>query len=59
LVVADAQTALAVLFGEIAPGHEAGSATRQLILFTVQVAGVSTLHVEEALWICTSALSAS
>jgi DNA/RNA-binding domain of Phe-tRNA-synthetase-like protein len=56
LVVADAQTALAILFDEVAPGHRAHAGTQRLILFTIQVAGVSTMHVEEALWIATSAL---
>jgi DNA/RNA-binding domain of Phe-tRNA-synthetase-like protein len=59
LVVADAATALAVLFGEIAAEHRAQRSTRRLALFTVQVAGVSMLHVEEALWICASALLSS
>jgi DNA/RNA-binding domain of Phe-tRNA-synthetase-like protein len=56
LVVADASTALAVLFGELAAGHRAGSSTRRLTLFAVQVAGVPTIYVEEALWSCRTAL---
>jgi DNA/RNA-binding domain of Phe-tRNA-synthetase-like protein len=56
LVVADADSPLAILFGEPAPGHEPSAATRRLVLFAVQVAGVPALHVEEALWICRSAL---
>ncbi len=56
LVVADASSALAVLFGELAPGHEAHAQTTRLTLFAVQVVGVPTLHVEEALWTCISAL---
>jgi DNA/RNA-binding domain of Phe-tRNA-synthetase-like protein len=57
LVLADASGALAVLFGQIAPGHEAQAKSAKMTLFTVQVAGVSTMQIEEALWMCTSALS--
>lgn len=56
LVIADADSALAVLFGELAPGHEPRARTRRLQLFAVQVAGVPALHVEEALWMCRSIL---
>ncbi|HXC45010.1 MAG TPA: hypothetical protein VNU24_00275 [Solirubrobacteraceae bacterium] len=56
LVVADADSPLAILFGQLAPGHEPTSATRRLSLFAVQVAGVPALHVEETLWACRSAL---
>jgi DNA/RNA-binding domain of Phe-tRNA-synthetase-like protein len=58
LVVADASAALAVLFGELAPGHEAGAKTHELTLFAIQVAGVPSLYVEEALWGCRTALEA-
>jgi DNA/RNA-binding domain of Phe-tRNA-synthetase-like protein len=58
LVVADASAALAVLFGELAPGHEAGAKTHDLTLFAIQVAGVPSLYVEEALWGCRTALEA-
>jgi hypothetical protein len=57
LVVADADSPLAILFGEPAPGHEPGARTRKLMLFAVQVAGVPALHVEETLWACRSALT--
>jgi DNA/RNA-binding domain of Phe-tRNA-synthetase-like protein len=56
LVVADAESALAVLFGELAPGHGAPARARRLTLFAVQVAGVPTLYVEEALWSARNAL---
>ena len=56
LVVADASTPLAVLFGEVAPGHEPGAATDRVALFAVQVDGVPSLYVEEALWTCSTAL---
>jgi DNA/RNA-binding domain of Phe-tRNA-synthetase-like protein len=57
LVVADADSPLAILFGEPAPGHEPTAGTRRLALFAVQVAGVPALHVEETLWACRSALT--
>jgi DNA/RNA-binding domain of Phe-tRNA-synthetase-like protein len=57
LVVADADSALAILFGEPAPGHKPSASTRRLTLFAVQVAGVPALHVEETLWACRSALT--
>jgi DNA/RNA-binding domain of Phe-tRNA-synthetase-like protein len=56
LVVADASGALAVLFGELAAGHAPRAQTRRVRLFAVQVAGVPTLYVEEALWSVRSAL---
>jgi DNA/RNA-binding domain of Phe-tRNA-synthetase-like protein len=56
LVVADSAAAIAILFGELAPGHAAGADTRRLTLFAVQVAGVPTLYAEEALWSCRAAL---
>jgi DNA/RNA-binding domain of Phe-tRNA-synthetase-like protein len=59
LVIADARCALAVLFGVPAPGHEPHHDTRRLILFTIQVDGVPAMHIEEALWICSSSLAAS
>jgi DNA/RNA-binding domain of Phe-tRNA-synthetase-like protein len=56
LVIADASTPLAVLFGELAAGHAPEAHTRRLALFAVQVAGVPELYAEEALWICASSL---
>jgi DNA/RNA-binding domain of Phe-tRNA-synthetase-like protein len=56
LVIADASSALAILFGQIAPQHEPAAHTRQLRLFALQVPGVPALFVEEALWSCYSAL---
>jgi hypothetical protein len=56
LVVADASTPLAVLFGELAPGHLPLASTRELTLFAVAVAGVPGLYAEEALWSCRTAL---
>ena len=54
--MADVASPLAVLFGALAPGHEAGGRTRQVVLFAVQVAGVPDLYAEEALWNCRAAL---
>lgn len=58
LVIADASAPLAVLFGELAPGHAPGSRARRLTLFAVQVAGVPELYAEEALWSCCASLEA-
>jgi DNA/RNA-binding domain of Phe-tRNA-synthetase-like protein len=56
LVVADGSSALAALFGESAPEHQPHPRMRRLALFAVQVAGVPTLYVEEALWTCRAVL---
>lgn len=56
LVVADADSPLAVLFGELAPGHGVVETTRRMTLFAVHVAGVPAIHVEEALWTCATVL---
>ena len=59
LVIADASLPLAVLFGELAPGHEPRGRVRRLLLFALQVAGVPDLYVEEALWMCSAALESA
>jgi DNA/RNA-binding domain of Phe-tRNA-synthetase-like protein len=56
LVIADVSAPVAILFGELAAGHEPKGGTRRLALFAVQVAGVPDLYVEEALWTCRAAL---
>jgi DNA/RNA-binding domain of Phe-tRNA-synthetase-like protein len=56
LVVADAAGPVAVLFGNLAPGHGVTARTTRMRLFTVAVAGVPAIHVEEALWTCASIL---
>jgi len=56
LVVADARSPLAVLFGELAPGHGVTRNTTSMRLFSVQVAGVPAIHVEEALFQCSEIL---
>ena len=50
LVVADDQGPVAVLFGDVAPGHGVTRETERVALFAVQVAGVPAIHVEEAFW---------
>lgn len=57
LVVADRERPLAVLFGEIAEDRTVRSRSRRMLLFTVQVAGVPEIHVEEALWTCLEVLA--
>jgi DNA/RNA-binding domain of Phe-tRNA-synthetase-like protein len=56
LVVADARSIHALLFGRPAPGHEADAATPRIVLFSVAVAGVPAIHLEEALWTCAEVL---
>jgi DNA/RNA-binding domain of Phe-tRNA-synthetase-like protein len=56
LVVADESAALAVLFGELAPGHAPCAHTRRVSLFALQVPGVPSLFVDEALWSARAAL---
>ena len=56
LVVADAEGPVAVLFGDLAPGHGVTRRTTRMRLFTVAVTGVPAIHVEEALWTCASIL---
>ncbi len=58
LVVADAAGPVAVLFGDIAPGHAVGRGTSSILLFAIQVAGVAMVQVDEALWVAGEALGA-
>jgi DNA/RNA-binding domain of Phe-tRNA-synthetase-like protein len=48
LVVADAERPVAVLYGDV--GVPPTKPTRLVRLFSVQVAGIPSIHVEEALW---------
>jgi DNA/RNA-binding domain of Phe-tRNA-synthetase-like protein len=57
LVVADASGPVAELFGRIAPGHEPTAGAHRLRLFSIQVAGVPGIHVEEALWLAVVSLA--
>jgi DNA/RNA-binding domain of Phe-tRNA-synthetase-like protein len=59
LVVADRRSPLAVLFGPLAPGHGVTPRTSRMTLFTLQVAGVPGIHVEEALFTCLDVLRAA
>ena len=59
LVVADAERIHAILFGELAPGHEVTGRSRRIALFTVAVEGVPNIHIEEALWLCVEVLGAT
>ncbi len=59
LVVADASSALAVLFGAPACGHRVDGRCRRLLIYALQVAGVPSMSVAEALWWCSSALAAA
>ena len=56
LVVADAQSPVVELFGDVPETHAPGRATETLLLFSVQVAGVPQVHVDEARWTCAEAL---
>ncbi len=58
LVVADTTRVHALLFGELAPGHGVSARTQRVVLFSVGVAGVPAIHIEEALWVCAEVLSA-
>jgi DNA/RNA-binding domain of Phe-tRNA-synthetase-like protein len=58
LVIADASTPLAVLFGELAASHAPQARSRRLVLFAVHVAGVPELYAEEALWSARASLEA-
>jgi DNA/RNA-binding domain of Phe-tRNA-synthetase-like protein len=52
LAVADRRRVHAQLFGPPAPGHEVGSRTTRAMLFSIAVAGVPAIHIEESLWTC-------
>jgi DNA/RNA-binding domain of Phe-tRNA-synthetase-like protein len=56
LVIADPVRIHALLFGELAPGHEAGRASRRAVFFSVGVDGVPEVHLAEALWLTVEAL---
>ena len=57
LVVADGRSPLAVLFGDLAPGHGVSKETSRMLLFTIQVQGVPEIHVEEAVYSCVEVLT--
>lgn len=51
LVIADGERVLALLFGALAPAVRPSARTRALVLFSVGVAGVPSIYLEEALWL--------
>lgn len=57
LVIADEARPVAILFGELAPGHGVDRRTTCVALVAIQAPGVPALHVEEALWQATEALA--
>lgn len=57
LVVADARRPVGVLFGDLADDCVPTPDTSILRIFTVQVAGVPMIHVEESLWTCANAMA--
>jgi DNA/RNA-binding domain of Phe-tRNA-synthetase-like protein len=59
LVFADDVRALGLIFGELAPDVEVSKRTRSVAVSALQVQGVPDISVEEAIWICTSALGSS
>jgi DNA/RNA-binding domain of Phe-tRNA-synthetase-like protein len=58
IVLADARTPLAPLFGEPAADRLPGRRTTRLLLYALRVEGVPLVHVEEALWQCADVLAA-
>jgi DNA/RNA-binding domain of Phe-tRNA-synthetase-like protein len=56
LVVADEAGPLSTLFDDPAPGHGVTKRTTRMTLYSLQVAGVPSIHVEEALHTCVDAL---
>jgi DNA/RNA-binding domain of Phe-tRNA-synthetase-like protein len=57
LAVADARCVHALLFGDVAPGHEVGRRTTRIVLFSIGAPGVPAIHVEEAFWVCLEVLN--
>jgi DNA/RNA-binding domain of Phe-tRNA-synthetase-like protein len=59
IVVADASTPLAPLFGEPSPGRLPSRSTTRLLLYALRVDGVPLVHVQEALWQAAETLAAA
>jgi DNA/RNA-binding domain of Phe-tRNA-synthetase-like protein len=57
LVVADARSIHALLFGEVSCGHRAELGSRSVVLFAAGVEGVPAMCLDEALWLAAGALS--
>jgi DNA/RNA-binding domain of Phe-tRNA-synthetase-like protein len=58
IVIADESRPLAVLFGDASAASAPGRRTRRLVLAAIQVKGVPSVSVEEALWTAVDTLSA-
>jgi DNA/RNA-binding domain of Phe-tRNA-synthetase-like protein len=58
IVIADAHTPLAPLFGEPSPDHLPSKQTTHLLLYALRVNGVPHAHVQEALWQAAETLAA-
>ena len=56
MIVADEVKPIAELFGDVGSGFGVSPGTTALLLFSVQVAGVPAIHLEEALWTAAEAL---
>jgi DNA/RNA-binding domain of Phe-tRNA-synthetase-like protein len=56
LVVADDRGTVALLFGEPLPEHAVTKETTRVVLFSIQVADVPSIHVGEALWMAAEIL---
>jgi DNA/RNA-binding domain of Phe-tRNA-synthetase-like protein len=57
IVIADEQRPLGVLFGDAADHGQVRRSTRRVVLAAIQVAGVPSVSVEEALWTAAETLS--
>jgi DNA/RNA-binding domain of Phe-tRNA-synthetase-like protein len=55
-VVADDRGTVALLFGEPVPEHAVTKETTRVVLFSIQVADVPSIHVGEALWMAAEIL---
>jgi DNA/RNA-binding domain of Phe-tRNA-synthetase-like protein len=59
IVIAEERHAVALIFGDTAPGLGVSPDTRRMVLCAIQVPGVPNISVEEALWICSDILTSS
>ena len=58
-MLADDAGPVGVLFGRLAPERGVGAETTRMTLFSVQVAGVPDVHVDEAFWTVEDILGAT
>jgi DNA/RNA-binding domain of Phe-tRNA-synthetase-like protein len=59
LVVADEKAAVGLIFGDTADDWEVTSRTEQIAICAIEVQGVPSISVEEAIWSCAGVLSNS